>query len=432
MTEANCSSPSPSTSENLQEKCQNETILKDSNKKICKKKTKKMPAKIEDTRYCGPPFSKEVYNLFVSSIKYGEPAYPTTKELRKLDFFTTKGTRHRKRFKELLKRFELHIVQGSLVLSSNLEEDVLVVKRSGKIIIPKEDLEKIIRRAHLWGNNGANGENVDERKCKHYNVGRTITVLGKDFTIKRREFGVTREVVQKVIAQCMTCNKGRLLANNEIRLKQLNNVDENMVRMGYSSAEIGSSQVSSQRNNEKSELEKARFPSMVAHVPDKTCIWYDRKSIAETSNSFQKLKMVVGEMQGEISLVVKGDAEAKQRLEAKLYCAQLLIKDHCKSIQKLLVLENSPKVFRTELGVLEMEYKEAGQSSNFSSDIENVLEHVKAKKLIVSPVITRELEDIVTLQNGRKKTKEAACGNRYESLQGLTKESSTVNESHNF
>lgn len=102
------------------------------------------------------------------------------------------------------------------------------------------------------------------------------------------------------------------------------------------------------------QLEKSRFPSMVAHVPDHTCIWYDRKcklliyanyilqlcmttlfffwslysndffitltcaflAIAQTTNRFEKLVMVLGEMNGDMSLAIRGDKHAKDRFEA--------------------------------------------------------------------------------------------------------------------
>ena len=59
-----------------------------------------------------------------------------------------------------------------------------------------------------------------------------------------------------------------------------------------------------------------------------------------------------------------------------------------------------------------MEYEETGQTSNFSSDIASVLAHVKANKLIVSPLIMQELEDFVKLQNERKKTTEETPGGK--------------------
>jgi hypothetical protein len=39
-------------------------------------------------------------------------------------------------------------------------------------------------------------------------------------------------------------------------------------------------------------------------------------AIADTANRFDKLVMVLSEMRGEMALSVKGDPQAKQRLEA--------------------------------------------------------------------------------------------------------------------
>ena len=181
MSEANSSANSPSYEENGQEKSKNGIVLKDSNTKVLKTQARKVPAKANATRLIGsPPFSKEVYTHFVSSLKYGEPAYPTTKELRKLDFYSSSGTTHRKRFRKLLARFELHVVKGPLVFSSNLEEDVIVIKRTGKILVPREDVDNIIRRAHWWGSNEMSEELMDEKNRKHYNVGHTITIVSNN------------------------------------------------------------------------------------------------------------------------------------------------------------------------------------------------------------------------------------------------------------
>ena len=55
-------------------------------------------------------------------------------------------------------------------------------------------------------------------------------------------------------------------------------------------------------------------------------------------------------------------------------------------------------MFRTELLELEQEYKQTDQGGIFSSDITDMLAHVKAHKLILSPLIVKEIEDFVTLQ----------------------------------
>jgi hypothetical protein len=46
-------------------------------------------------------------------------------------------------------------------------------------------------------------------------------------------------------------------------------------------------------------------------------------AIANATNTFEKLMMVVGEMKGEKGLAVKGDMQAKQRFEASKKCCQL-------------------------------------------------------------------------------------------------------------
>ena len=52
-------------------------------------------------------------------------------------------------------------------------------------------------------------------------------------------------------------------------------------------------------------------------------------------------------------------------------------------------------MFRNELSDLEQEYTATGQAGIFSSDIKDLLTHIKTQKLILSPVIVREIEDVV-------------------------------------
>ena len=106
--------------------------------------------------------------------------------------------------------------------------------------------------------------------------------MGKDFSVKQREFGISRDLVQSAIFRCTSCNKGRLLFGDKIKLKQLNDGDENMTCgeeefQSVAKTTALSEQALTQKDDDVNQLEKARFPSMVAHVPDKTCIWYDRK-----------------------------------------------------------------------------------------------------------------------------------------------------------
>ena len=76
-----------------------------------------------------------------------------------------------------------------------------------------------------------------------------------------------------------------------------------------------------------------------------------------------------------------------------------MIKDQAKSIQKSLILEDSPEAFRTGLSDLEQEYLQTGQADIFHSDISDLLTHVKTQKLVLSPLIVKEIEDFATLQS---------------------------------
>ena len=183
MAEANSLASCPSADEKRQENIKNEIVLKDSNNVVLKTRAGKGPAKVNATWELGasPPFSfsKEIYNHLISSLKYGEPALPSGKELRDLGFYTSKGTSHRKRYRSILTRFEHHVVDGTLVLSPNFQEDVLVHKRSGTLVVAKEDVDKIIRRAHLYGSNEVDESDMADKQCLHYNVSRTVAVVSE-------------------------------------------------------------------------------------------------------------------------------------------------------------------------------------------------------------------------------------------------------------
>jgi hypothetical protein len=113
--------------------------------------------------------------------------------------------------------------------------------------------------------------------------------LGRDFTINRREFGIDRSYVQSVIFRCASCKKGCFSADDEFKLRQLSATDENTTQQFQSVAKVLGSpeQVLMGNQDDITQLEKGRFPSMVAHVPDKTCIWYDRKCKSFSFNGVQ-------------------------------------------------------------------------------------------------------------------------------------------------
>ena len=78
-----------------------------------------------------------------------------------------------------------------------------------------------------------------------------------------------------------------------------------------------------------------------------------------------------------------------------------MIKDHAKNIQKSLIFEESPKVFRAELDTLKQDYEQSGQMSIFNSDVAELLAHVKTHKLVMSPLIVAEIEQFVKVQNDK-------------------------------
>ena len=95
--------------------------------------------------------------------------------------------------------------------------------------------------------------------------------------MKEKEYGISRRLVERAMFRCSTCNKGRLLPDDELTLLQLDTTDQKITCVNQSKSVASSKQVLTQKDADVKQVEKARFPSMVAHVPDRTCIWYDRK-----------------------------------------------------------------------------------------------------------------------------------------------------------
>lgn len=408
---------------------QNEETENVNSDEKCTSGENQVPAK--GTRSFSPPFPREVYNWFMSALKIGESSYPTSKELRKLGFLTPRCISPRQKFKVLLPRLDLETVDGSLVFSANPTQDVLVSKRTRKIIIPVEDAEKIVRRAHFFGaNKKTSGIIVGITKRNHCSYSKTLSVLAKDFAVNRREFGINKLLIKKVIDQCLcalaelssddgsTCTSGvssqKRQKNPRGSKASVKSVCTSSVKSGGTSTEKTSgtsteksSGISKLKSNESYSppvVHEPRFSSMVAHIPDQQCIWYGRHSIASCTNRFTKLLLVMNEIKGEMALAVRGNAEAKQRLETKLYCAQLLIKDYLKSVQQSLHVNNdeASQIPTSHLENLQQEYNEASQASLFNSDLENILTSVRNNKLTLPLTLVKQIEDFLSVQNLNK------------------------------
>ena len=100
--------------------------------------------------------------------------------------------------------------------------------------------------------------------------------MERHFSVKEREFGISRNLIEEFIKyRCPTCYKRYFPNNDKINLKQLNNHDENMAcSLALQSVD---KTIPDDEELTVNKIERTRFPSMAAHVPDRSCIWYDRK-----------------------------------------------------------------------------------------------------------------------------------------------------------
>lgn len=179
MTDENCTNKRVSTEETLAKspeaefKSSSENVNQPPGKK---KKCGKTLARSKPLQ-APAPFSTDLYCMFVKAIKNGGASYPSSRQLINLKFWSGPGTSHRKRFRRVLPKLRLQRVEGSVVFSANLEEDVLVLEKSRKIILPDELVERAILRAHHYGNNTANEHLPQRTNSLHLGVLKTFQIV---------------------------------------------------------------------------------------------------------------------------------------------------------------------------------------------------------------------------------------------------------------
>lgn len=128
-----------------------------------------------------PPFTRAVYELFMNALKEGEKSYPTSKQLREIGFAKNCFASPRQKFRQLLPRLSLGTVDGSLVFSDKPTQEVLISKRTRKIVVTVEEAKMVVKRAHLTGSNRREGE-IDETRQKHKTYAKTVKVVSYKFS----------------------------------------------------------------------------------------------------------------------------------------------------------------------------------------------------------------------------------------------------------
>lgn len=115
------------------------------------------------------PLSRAIYDLFVKSLRRRasrphESPWPSGPELKAAGFLKPKGGHSRReKFKNWAERLEL-------VLEPESNAQVLGHKRTGKIIVPIEDFENVIRQFHEQGH-------LDPRKTTNLVILLTLLIF---------------------------------------------------------------------------------------------------------------------------------------------------------------------------------------------------------------------------------------------------------------
>ncbi|XP_020894438.1 uncharacterized protein LOC110233484, partial [Exaiptasia diaphana] len=127
------------------------------------------------------PLPKAIYDLFLTAVrakKLNKTQYPSGPELKAIGFpKPIGGHTRRERFKHWAERMDC-------AYNPETGTDSLIHKRTGKIIIPLEEFENVIRGIHE--NNGE----------KHNDLKTTLSVIQDKYTIGGRAFGMNRGVVR--------------------------------------------------------------------------------------------------------------------------------------------------------------------------------------------------------------------------------------------
>lgn len=114
------------------------------------------------------PLPKAIYDLFVIAVrakKQNQLQYPSGPELKSVGFPKPLGGHTRR------ERFKLWAERMDVAYNPEIKTEMLIHKRTGKIIIPLEEFENVIRAVHE-----NNGEKHIDLKTTMNNVSITISI----------------------------------------------------------------------------------------------------------------------------------------------------------------------------------------------------------------------------------------------------------------
>ncbi|KAL9974713.1 hypothetical protein ACROYT_G011786 [Oculina patagonica] len=284
------------------------------------------------------PLPRTLYNLFLNCIRARSAAtlprwqcpWPSGPDLKAAGFPKPKGgLTRREKFKNWAERMDIRFDPES-------NREVLVYQRTGKIIVPLEEFETVVSKVHSEG---------------HYDAKKTFSLIQEKYTVGHRDFGIDKNIISIVVETCSGCLMKAKLCNGI--------------------------------NGDNHQLENDRLPhvtyngkfwndakSMVAHVPDNKCMWFDKSVLAVTLDFDSKLQGLINELKGELGAVLRGNKDARDRLLKKISITQFIIKEHKNSTQLSTEIPEYNQTFIDDMKSLLESYRIQGKEKLFVTDME--------------------------------------------------------------
>ncbi|XP_031549164.1 uncharacterized protein LOC116286724 [Actinia tenebrosa] len=304
------------------------------------------------------PLPKVLYDMFLNSVrsrKLDKIQYPSGPELKALGFPKPRGGHtRRERFKHWASRMEVAYDRES-------EKEMLAHKRTGKLIIPLEEFENAVRRVH------------ENEGGKHRDLKSTANIIQEKYTIGSRDFGMNKGIIRYIVDTCQECIIDyALLKKNDDR--------------------------SSSRSPTPicNGLLTPESRSMVAHVPNSACIWFDKSVLLPGQEFYPRLMSLINEMRGELPGIAKGNKEAKGR-----FCLKLLTTLDCVRSQTAItknayhVQEPYTHELHKDFQELYSVYQEENITDQFQSDSRLILDVYRSAGF--SDYFLRSLESSISL-----------------------------------
>ncbi|XP_067055781.1 uncharacterized protein [Acropora muricata] len=317
------------------------------------------------------PLPRAIYDLFLNCLRVRSSAtlprwrcqWPSGPELKAAGFPKPKGgITRREKFKNWAERMDVRF-------DSEENRDVLVYRRTGKIIVPIEEFEAVIKKVHSEG---------------HGDAKKTFSLVQQKYTVGHRDFGIDKSIINVVVETCPVCLMGtRFKRSNGIKNgSSCHLVNDKLPHLGF---------------NGKCSSETL---SMVANVPDSKCMWFDKSVLSATLDFNSKLQGLVTELRGEIGTTLRGSKDARERLLRKISIAQFIVKEHrisspplpteipeynqkfiddMKSLLENYRQQDKEKLFRADMELLAEAYREAGYTDLFVESVEALIRSLLAR-----------------------------------------------------